>query len=100
MDGPTHYEVWSTVEGARDSSEIVDTLGPGWRKGPGVSPSVSHEDAALALVDSLRVSAALQGFTDWAVYVMPHYCGKTGDCECAQWLTDHSPYASSETDNE
>lgn len=87
-DGPTHWEVYSTVEGALDETRTT-TLEQG------------HPDAvADALASQLEDAAKLQGFTEWEVFILPHYCGgRLGGCECVQYLTDHKPYLSSGDDN-
>lgn len=76
-------EVFAVVEGVLDSSELWD--------------EEHADDRARALAAELADVAALQGFEDWQVFTLPHYCGDTGDCECVQWLTDHRPDYSSDT---
>jgi hypothetical protein len=76
-------EVWTTVEGALESSAT-------W------ADELADEQARAAAVD-LAAAAAAGDFTSWAVYMLPHYCDDADECTCAQWLQDHSPTFSSET---
>lgn len=86
----THHEVYSVVEGALDETRIVRTGGA--------------EERAEALAGELRIAAELQGFKNWAVFIIPHYCGDVTNpdspepCECVQYLTDHHPIYSNEGD--
>lgn len=70
------FEVYSLTFGALDRSE-------------------RFTDAAAAEAFAAELAAELAAIDEWAVYLMPHYCGE-GDCDCAQWLTDHRPLYSSE----
>lgn len=83
--GPTHYSVTVVYAGARMADRELET----------------EEDAYAAADYEAEEFRRLALPDDWAVYVMPHYCGKPDDeddemweCMCVQWLTDHHPYAS------
>ncbi len=69
---PTHWQVWTTVEGALDRDETV-------------------ADAAAAdeLAGSLSLAYRDQGLA-YEVFVLAHYCAHE-DCECVQWSQDHRP---------
>jgi len=72
----THYEVYLVVEDALEEAEIFADL-------------VDAEDWALDEIESCRAADATAD-----AYIVPHYCDMTQDCECAQWMTDHQPFAS------
>jgi hypothetical protein len=78
-----YVEVWSTVEGALCSSEPV--------------VAECAEDMAYAAAEGLADIAPLQGFEEWAVYILPHCCDDSAECECVQYLTDHHPVYASAT---
>lgn len=86
----THAEIFSVVEGALDETRYV-------------SPENADETAEL-MANELRDAAELQGFEDWQVYILPHYCADltnphSGEsCVCVQYLTDHHPAFSSESE--
>ncbi len=51
-------------------------------------------ETAQEMIDELRGEKV----DDWEVYVLPHYCDRNsedGECVCAQYLNDHSPFRSS-----
>ena len=72
------YEVWASVEGALETSDIYPDK---------MTATLKAEE----LADEYRAEA-----DEWAVYILPHYCAGSETCECAQWLTDHHPFDSSE----
>jgi len=72
----THYEAYLVVEDALEEAEIFADL-------------ADAEDWALDEIESCRAVGATAD-----AYIVPHYCDIGQDCECAQWMTDHQPFAS------
>lgn len=72
MNEPTHWQVWTTCEGALDQDIEVTTADEADERAGALS--LQYRDAGL----------------EYQVFVLAHYCG-TEECECAQWLLDHRP---------
>lgn len=73
------FEVWSTVEGALEGSDMFPD-------------SDAADTAALELARDLGTNLPDAA---WSVYILPHSCSDEDECTCAQWLTDHHPRYSS-----
>lgn len=71
MNEPTHWQVWSMIDGALDEDVETD------------ADNVDQIAGDL----SLRYRDAGQAYE---VYVLAHYCGHE-DCDCVQWIDDHRP---------
>ena len=72
LNEPTHWQVWTTVEGALD----LDTE---------YSTAMDADEASAAASLSYRDEGL-----EYQVFVLAHYCGHE-DCDCVQWLQDHRP---------
>ena len=69
------FEVYAVVDGTLDVIGNADDY---------AEASAAAGKASLELRDCTAVDS-------FAVYVMEHYCDGDGECECAQWSTDHRP---------
>ena len=72
LNEPTHWQIWTTCEGALDEDIEVATTAEADAKAGELS--LAYRDNGL----------------EYEVFVLAHYCGHE-DCDCAQWLTDHHP---------
>jgi hypothetical protein len=86
-NGLTHFEVTSVVEGALNDTRAIPL------------DADDPDEIAEGMARELHAASTLTGPFDWAVYVMPHYCGYMTDneCLCVQWLTSHAPIFESST---
>jgi hypothetical protein len=81
-------EVYAVVEGALGESFPFE----------GIDAAARADAKADELLHDFAKAFNGTG-SEWAIYVLPHSCDRTGDeeCVCATWLTDHAPvYSSSE----
>jgi hypothetical protein len=72
LNEPTHWQVWSIIDGAIDEDIFVD-----------------EADEADETAGRLSLAYRDEGLA-YEVYVLAHYCGEH-DCACVQWLDDHRP---------
>jgi hypothetical protein len=72
LNEPTHWEVWSMIDGAL--AESIET------------PTAVDADASAGALSLAYRDAGLA----YEVFVLAHYCGGA-ECDCVQWLQDHRP---------
>jgi hypothetical protein len=83
-DAATHYEVFALIEGALYDEYL----------------EIPTEKKAIERADGLAQEFRNDMVRDWDVFILPHFCGDSDECSCAQWLADHSPYKSNSPEHD